>query len=258
MASGVAVVALRVGVGEDRAPAVASELRKRLAVGEDRGGVVAHVIGLGAFVDATADVLEHDLAAAEAIGLPAVLVILLAAFGSFAAASLPLALALVSVTITGGLIFLVSQVMDVYLFATNLASLVGIGVAVDYSLFILVRYREELRAGYDPAAARGRALATSGLAVVFSGATVIASLGAIWTVNSSALRSLALGAILVVAVSVLASTTLLLPLLRLLGQRAAQPGRLQLRLRTAGRRGHQSASSGSRGRSESSAAPSAR
>jgi len=242
VASGVAVVALRVGVGEDRAPAVASELRKRLAVGEDRGGVVAHVIGLGAFVDATADVLEHDLAAAEAIGLPAVLVILLAAFGSFAAASLPLALALVSVTITGGLIFLVSQVMDVYLFATNLASLVGIGVAVDYSLFILVRYREELRAGYDPAAARGRALATSGLAVVFSGATVIASLGAIWTVNSSALRSLALGAILVVAVSVLASTTLLLPLLRLLGQRAAQLGRLQLRLRMVGRRGHQSAS----------------
>ena len=113
-----------------------------------------------------------------------------------------------------------------YLFATNLASLVGIGVAVDYTLFILVRYQEEVRSGHAPATARARALATSGLAVVFSGATVIASLGAIWTVNSSALRSLALGAILVVAVSVLASTTLLPPLLRLLGKRAWQPGRL--------------------------------
>ena len=240
LASGVAVVALRVGVGEDRAPDVAAELRERLVVGEERGGVVAHVIGLGAFVDATADVLEHDLAAAERIGLPAVLLVLLAAFGSFAAAALPLALALVSVTITGGLIFLVSQVVDVYLFATNLASLVGIGVAVDYTLFILVRYQEEVRSGHAPATARARALATSGLAVVFSGATVIASLGAIWTVNSSALRSLALGAILVVAVSVLASTTLLLPLLRLLGQRAWQPGRLHLRLRAADRRGHRS------------------
>ena len=98
-------MALRVGVGEDRAPDVASALRARLVVGEERGGVIAHVIGLGAFVDATADVLEHDLAAAERIGLPAVLLVLLAAFGSFAAASLPLALALVSVTITGGLIF---------------------------------------------------------------------------------------------------------------------------------------------------------
>ena len=242
LASGVAVVALRVGVGEDRAPDVARELRERLVVGEERGGVVAHVIGLGAFVDATADVLENDLAAAERIGLPAVLLVLLAAFGSFAAASLPLALALVSVTITGGLIFLISQVLDVYLFATNLASLVGIGVAVDYTLFILVRYQEEVRSGHAPATARARALATSGLAVVFSGATVIASLGAIWTVNSSALRSLALGAILVVAVSVLASTTLLLPLLRLLGQRAWQPGRLHLRFRAAARRGHGSVS----------------
>jgi len=226
-ASGVVVVGLSARTGEDKAPDVASEVREALAVGEARDGIVTHVIGLGAFVDATADVLEEDLAAAESIGFPAVLVILLVVFGSLAAAGLPLALALASVTVTGALIFAVSQVLDVYLVATNLASLVGVGVAVDYSLFILVRYREEIRAGYDPATARGRALATSGLAVVFSGAAVIASLAAIWTVDSSALRSLALGAILVVAVSVLASTTLLLPLLRLLGRRAWEPGRLR-------------------------------
>jgi RND superfamily putative drug exporter len=117
--------------------------------------------------------------------------------------------------------------MDVYIVATNLASLVGVGVAVDYSLFILARYREEIAAGRDPQTARARALATSGLAVMFSGATVIASLAAIWTIDSSALRSLALGAILVVAVSVLASTTLLLPLLSLVGRRAWEPGRLR-------------------------------
>ena len=227
--SGVVVVGLSVRIGESRAPDAAGRVRDALAAGTARDGVVTHVIGLGAFVDATAEVLEEDLTAAETIGLPAVLLILLVVFGSLAAAGLPLALAIVSVTVTGALIFAVSQVLDVYIVATNLASLVGVGVAVDYSLFILVRYREEIRAGHAPAVARSRALATSGLAVIFSGATVIASLAAIWTVDSSALRSLALGAILVVAVSVLASTTLLLPLLHLLGRRAWEPGRLRSR-----------------------------
>ena len=234
-AAGVVVVSLDVRPGDEVGPDLASDVREALAVGVERNGVVAHVIGVGAYVDATADVLEDDLAAAEAIGLPAVLVILLAVFGSLAAAALPLALAIASVTVTGALIFAVSQVMDVYLVATNLASLVGVGVAVDYSLFVLVRYREEIAAGHAPETARARALATSGLAVVFSGATVIASLAAIWTVDSSALRSLALGAIFVVAVSVLASTTLLLPLLRLLGRRAWEPGRLRSRVGGPGR-----------------------
>ena len=226
-ASGVVVVGLSVRTGEKQAPDVSSQVRDALAVGVAHDGVVTHVIGLGAFVDATADVLEQDLAEAETVGFPAVLVILLAVFGSLAAAGLPLALAVASVTVTGALIFAVSQVLDVYIVATNLASLVGVGVAVDYSLFILVRYREEIRAGHDPETARARALATSGLAVVFSGAAVIASLASIWTVDSSALRSLALGAIFVVTVSVLASTTLLLPVLRLLGRRAWEPGRFR-------------------------------
>ena len=149
-ASGVVVVSLSTRTGDARAPDVASEVREALQVGEARDGVVAHVIGITAFVDATADVLEEDLASAEAIGFPAVLVILLLVFGSLAAACLPLALAIASVTVTGALIFAVSQVMDVYIVATNLASLVGVGVAVDYSLFILARYREEIRAGREP------------------------------------------------------------------------------------------------------------
>ena len=184
--------------------------------------MTAHVIGLGAYVDATGDVLEEDLRTAEAIGFPIVLIILLAAFGSLVAAALPLVLGLVSVTVTGALIFAVSQTMDVYLFATNIASLVGIGVAVDYSLFVVVRFREELAAGRGLAAARATALATSGLAVMFSGATVIVSLLSLWTVDSSALRSLALGAILVVAVSVLGAVTLLPALLAIAGRRAGR------------------------------------
>jgi len=119
---------------------------------------------------------KKDLAAAEATGFPIVLLILLAVFGSLAAAALPLILGVVSVLITGAIIFLLSQTLEMSVFVTNVASMIGIGVAVDYFLFILARYREEIRGGADPETARRIAMRTSGLAVVFSGLTVMVSL----------------------------------------------------------------------------------
>ena len=116
--------------------------------------------------------------------------------------------------------------MQMSVFVTNMASMIGIGVAVDYSLFVLARYREEIRDGASPDAARSIAMSTSGLAVLFSGVTVIVSLAGLWLVHSTALRSMALGAILVVAVSVLAATTLLPALIALMGKRAHRPGRV--------------------------------
>ena len=94
--------------------------------------------------------------------------------------------------------------MATSVFVTNMASMIGIGVAVDYSLFILARYREE-RARRPRAATRRapQALATSGLAVAFSGLAVIVSLAGLWMVDNQALRSMALGAMTVVAVSIL-------------------------------------------------------
>ena len=94
--------------------------------------------------------------------------------------------------------------MEMSVFVTNMASMIGIGVAVDYSLFIVARYREEIAAGRSPEEARGVALATSGLAVLFCGLTVIVSLAGLWMVDNTAIRSMALGAILVVAVAMLA------------------------------------------------------
>ncbi len=113
-------------------------------------------------------------------------------------------------------------------FVTNVASMIGIGVAVDYSLFVLARYREEVLAGAEPADARRTALRTSGLAVVFSGVTVMVSLAGLFLVPSTTIRSMALGAIVVVAVSILAAVTLLPVLMRLLGRRAYQRGRIAL------------------------------
>ena len=94
-------------------------------------------------------------------------------------------------------------------FVTNVASMIGIGVAVDYSLFVLARYREEIQAGLEPAEARRVAMRTSGLAVAFSGITVMISLAGLFMVQSTTIRSMAMGAIVVVAISVLAAVTLL-------------------------------------------------
>ena len=224
---GTVVVPLHAEVDEDDATAVAVDLRKALDVtGGVQDGVSTHLVGQGALWAAMQDLSKEDLAKAESAGFPIVLLILLAVFGSLAAAALPLALGFVSVLVTGGLIFAVSQAMEMSVFVTNMASMIGIGVAVDYSLFIVARYREEVRAGRSLDDARAVAMATSGLAVLFSGVTVIVSLAGLWMVDNTAIRSMALGAMLVVAVAMLGSATLLPVLMRMLGQRVVRRGRL--------------------------------
>jgi RND superfamily putative drug exporter len=221
------VVPLRVAVGDDQAIDVAVGLRDRLGLGHENGGPVRlHLVGQSALWAGMQDLSKSDLAKAEGTGFPIVALILVAVFGSLVAAVLPLALGLVSVLLTGAIIYLLSLVMDMSIFVTNMASMIGIGVAVDYSLFVLARYRQEIRAGASPQHARAAALATSGVAVTFSGLTVIVSLAGLYLVDATAIRSMALGAIVVVAVSVLAAATLLPLLISLLGRRVYTQGRV--------------------------------
>jgi uncharacterized membrane protein YdfJ with MMPL/SSD domain len=223
------IVPLRIDVPETEAPDVATDLRDALKLGDGDGRsapVATHLLGQGALWAGLQDVTKDDLASAEATGLPIVALILLAVFGSLAAAALPLGLGAISVTITGALIYLLSRQLEMSIFVSNMASMIGIGVAVDYSLFVLARYREEVRSGRAPDEARTRAMATSGVAVAFSGMTVVLSLAGLWLIDTTALRSMALGAMLVVAVSVLAASTLLPALLALPGRRAYEPGRI--------------------------------
>jgi RND superfamily putative drug exporter len=126
--------------------------------------------------------------------------------------------------VTGALIYFISLQVETSVFVTNMASMIGIGVAIDYSLFILARYREERDRGRDPEAARAEALSTSGLAVAFSGLAVIVSLAGLWMVDNQALRSMALGAMTVVAVSILTAITLLPALIAMLGDRVLPGG----------------------------------
>ena len=107
---------------------------------------------------------------------PIVLIVLVAVFGSLAAAAIPLALGIFTVAVTMGVVYLLSMLTTMSVFVTSTVSMFGIALAIDYSLFVLMRFREELRAGRDPAQATDAAMGTSGLAVVLSGLTVIASL----------------------------------------------------------------------------------
>jgi uncharacterized membrane protein YdfJ with MMPL/SSD domain len=222
------VVPLHTRLGDSDAIDVAVDLRKQLGIADQAGDapVAFHLVGQGALWAGMQDLTKDDLRAAESIGFPIVLLILLAVFGSLVAALMPVALGVVAVVVTGALIYALSLVTGMSVFVTNMASMIGIGVAVDYSLFVLARYREEIAGGRGPDDARAIALATSGVAVTFSGLTVIVSLAGLFIVDTMSVRSMALGAILVVAVSVLAATTLLPALISLAGRRAWEQGRV--------------------------------
>jgi uncharacterized membrane protein YdfJ with MMPL/SSD domain len=173
------------------------------------------------------EVSKQQLARGEELGFPLILLILLGAFGTVVAAVAPLALGFASVFLAGAAIYWLSRWSELSVYVTNMASMIGIGVAVDYSLFIVSRYRGELAEGVEPRNALARALATSGKAVAFSGATVAASLAGLFAIGVNGIRSLAVGAIVVVCISVLAALTLLPALLSLAGPRVE---RLRLRL----------------------------
>ena len=201
------------------------DLRKDLKDGSSRN-VDVELVGQQALWAGMQDVTKEDLASAEFTGFPVVLIILLAVFGSLAAAVLPLALGFAAVMLTGAEIFFLSQATEMSVFVTNVASMIGIGVAVDYSLFVLARYREEIHRGASPDEARRISMRTSGIAVAFSGFTVMLSLAGLFLVNSQTMRSMALGAIIVVAVSILGALTLLPALMRMLGTRAYSRARI--------------------------------
>src|SRR5271166_6543688 len=223
------VVSLRLDSSNNSSASdAAKKLRAKVGVQGERPGqmengrVRLYVIGQGALSAAAAANTKHDIAKAEEWNLPIILIVLLAVFGSLAAAAIPLALGICTVAITMGLVYLLSACTTMSVFVTSTVSMFGIALAVDYSLFILMRFREELRAGRQPQEAVDAAMATSGLAVVLSGMTVVASLTGIYLIDTPALTSMATGAILAVAVAMLTSTTMTPAVLATFGRAAAK------------------------------------
>ena len=192
------------------------DLRKKVV--SDEAGASARVVGEAAMWSNFQTVSKEQLARAESIGFPLILIILLAAFGTVIAALAPLLLGVVAVVVAGGATYALAGPFEISIFVTNTASMIGIGVAVDYSLFVVGSYRRRLREGEEPPDALAGALASAGTAVVYSGATVAVSLTSLFLVDVNAIRSMAAGAIAAVIVAVVATITLLPALLGLAGR----------------------------------------
>lgn len=160
-----------------------------------------------------------DLARAEMISMPVVLVLLLLIFGSLLAALLPLAIGVFAIFGAFAALHLISLGTDVSTFSINIVTMLGLGLAIDYSLFIVSRYREELARGAEGPAALAATMATAGRTVAFSGITVAISLAALLFFPQMFLRSMGLGGIAVVLVDMVAALTVLPALLAVLGPR---------------------------------------
>jgi uncharacterized membrane protein YdfJ with MMPL/SSD domain len=179
-------------------------------------------LDLGGVVPVAASVqriIAEDLVRAEKVALPITGVLLVLIFGSGASASLPLLLGVMSLLVSLAGLRALSMVAPVSVFSINIASLLGLGLAIDYSLFLVNRFREELAAGSDVEAAVVTTVATTGRAVAFSGVTVAASLIGLFFFPQMFLQSMAQGGILVVIGTGVLSLTLLPALLAILGRR---------------------------------------
>jgi RND superfamily putative drug exporter len=194
-------------------------LLKLLDERSGQDGFLAVSAGNGT-IDREANELSSENAErGEMIGIPIALVILLIVFGAAVAAGIPLVLAIVSIVVALGVSTLIGQVYELSFLVLNIVTMIGLAVGIDYSLFIVQRYREERDRGLDKLAAIEMAGATSSRAVLFSGGTVIVALLGMFIVPSNIYRSLATGAIVVAVFAVLAALTLLPAILSLLGDR---------------------------------------
>jgi RND superfamily putative drug exporter len=182
-------------------------------------GATTLVAGQGSIDHDTQQVAKSDLSTGESLGIPVALIILLLVFGAVVSALLPVMLAGVAIVVSLALTALVGQAFDISFFVTNMITMMGLAVGIDYVLFIVSRYREERAAGLEKLAAIERAGQTASRAVLFSGITVVVALVGMLIVPTTIFVSLATGAILVVLSAVAAAMTLLPAVLSLLGDR---------------------------------------
>jgi RND superfamily putative drug exporter len=177
----------------------------------------------------------EDTESSEETVLPVTLVVLVIAFGALVAATLPIIVGFVAITIALGLVTVAAQFQTMSVFVLNITTMVGLGVGIDYSLLIVTRFREELNRGLSPADAAVRTIETAGSAVVTSGLTVVVGFAALVSTPLTETRSVGIGGLIVVAVAVLLSTTLLPAVLAVLGRNIDRPkwlARLLVRIHT--------------------------
>jgi trehalose monomycolate/heme transporter len=211
-----AVLQLR-GANEDAVMNAYQAVEPRLRQAPE--GLTVRLGGNEAIASDITSQVSKDIARAEQISMPMVLVLLVIIFGGLTAASLPLAIGGLAILGSFTLLRLLTLVTDVSVFSINIVTMLGLGLAIDYALFIVSRFREEMRGGSAPEAALARTMATAGRTVAFSGVTVAIALASLLLFPQVFLRSMGFGGMAAVLVAMVGALTVLPALLAVLGHR---------------------------------------
>jgi RND superfamily putative drug exporter len=201
---------------DEQSVAIVEDLRADIV---PPSGYAYQLTGYGPITRDSAVQSEKDLQRAETVSLPIAALILVLVFASVIAAGMPLLVAGLAIPSSLALIYLVAQQVEMSIFVLNIATMLGLALAIDYSLFIVSRFREELRRGRTVGEAVERAVATSGKAVAFSGVAVAIGLSGLLLFTAPAIRSIGIAGALVALCSVVYALTFLPAVLGMLGHR---------------------------------------
>ncbi len=203
--------------GEADAPAHAKEVASRFE--GTRDGISIRVGGEGLVFQQVNEQTTRDLALAEGIAIPVSFLVLIVVFGGVLAAMLPIGVGIIAIVLTFALLRLIGTVTDVSIFALNLTTAMGLALAIDYTLLLVTRYREEVADGRDRRSAILRTMSTAGRTVAFSAITVALALAALAIFPMYFLRSFAYAGLGVVAIAAVTSLVITPAILMLLGDR---------------------------------------
>ena len=187
----------------------------RQSIGNEKGVTLTGAAAINKDINTAS---QKDLASAEAIGLPIALVVLLLAFGSVVAALVPIAVGIVTVVSALGVMTFFGEAMDLSIFVLNIVPMLGLALSIDFALLLINRYKEELTEKSVVEAVQV-SIKTAGRSIIFSALCVFIGLGAMFVLEVEIFQNIALGGMLVVAMAVLGSITLLPALLMVLGDR---------------------------------------
>jgi RND superfamily putative drug exporter len=211
-----AYVVVRLTITDEEAVDVMEELRSLVDTPSE---VTLQLTGVAPATQDQAEQSEQELLQAETVSFPFAALILILVFASLIAAGMPLLVAALAIPTTLGGVFLAAQATELSIYVQNVATMLGLALAIDYSLFMVSRFREELRRGRDVGTAVQITVATSGKAVTFSGLAVAVGLSGLLLFQPTALRSFGIGGALTVGASVFFALTFLPAVLGMLGPR---------------------------------------
>ena len=206
-------------------PTRSADLEKKVESAVGSAPVEAYLTGYSQSANDLTEVENADVERAESIGVPIALIVLILALGAAIAGFIPLVTALINLTFVFGLLSLLIFIRPIDSFLLSIVTMLGVGISIDYSLFILTRFREELARARedgktDPVAtAVGIAMRTSGRTIIFSGTIVMISIFSLFIVRSPLFIGMAIGAVIVVICTLFTAWTMLPALLAVLGDR---------------------------------------